>query len=145
MFDIVYKRHGSCRFRKGKQSLCPHCGSKYKKQLFWGRQSLLRQHVVCVLGMRMGGKCEGRGGEWVRGLHKPELLAFPVVPWGPKNTSHILLTPAALWHSPTNKRNAVRHLSPYRSPVSGNPALSKMKADAARNQMCAVGTAAAES
>lgn len=93
--------------------------------------------------MRTGGKCKGRGvGE--EGFHKPELLAFPVVPWGPKNTSHILLTPAALWHLPTNKRNAVRHLSLYRSPVSCNPARSEMKADATRNQMCEVRTAAAE-
>lgn len=73
---FVSKGHGSCRFRISKQSLCPHGG---EKRVLSGL-SLLRQHVVCVLMMRTVGKSEGRGAEWVRALHKPELLAFPVVP-----------------------------------------------------------------
>lgn len=34
---------------------------------------------------------------------KPQFLVFLGVPRGPKNTSHILLTPCALWHPGFNK------------------------------------------
>lgn len=47
-------------------------------------------HAVCVLWTQIT-------------LHKPQFLVFLGVPRGPKNTSHILLTPCALWHPGFNK------------------------------------------
>lgn len=35
-------------------------------------------------------------------FHKPEFPAFPAVPWGPRNTSHISLTPPAPQRTPAS-------------------------------------------
>lgn len=64
-----------------------------------------------------------------KALHGPRFLAFLGVPWGPKNTSHILLTSPAFQHPGSNKGIVLNTFFAVLILCLQQSSISKMKAD----------------